>query len=264
MAAEKLNLVCHSVSEDGNLLCLEGSTRPWYFLRNQHPFNDYVSGQLANDKGYQYELFAAAGLLIPKFSKIFNPLAPEQFNRYKKHQSVSEIIQMVEKEFTYPLIVKKCQGSGGRGVFLENGKDGLAQRLENLFTSAGFFDNVILIQAYIPGDEYRIVASQNKVLLVYKKTSQSKSLANLNPLHQVDGRAVKVSDERIIESFNHLISKLAKVIDLGFYAVDLIIRDGQLYILEINANPICFFYNRDNHRHDFTAAYEYLLKKYIS
>ena len=36
-----------------------------------------------------------------------------------------------------------------------------------------------------------------------------------------------------------------------------------VYILEINPNPFCFFYNRSNGRADFVHIYELLLEKYV-
>ena len=54
---------------------------------------------------------------------------------------------------------------------------------------------------------------------------------------------------------------VAGMIDLGFFAIDLIDgRDG-FKILELNPNPFCFFYNRDNGREDFVSIYERLLRE---
>ena len=52
---------------------------PVYFLRNRHPFNDYVAARLAEDKAYQYELFTGAGLPVPESMVAFNPFADERF-----------------------------------------------------------------------------------------------------------------------------------------------------------------------------------------
>ena len=66
-------------------LKLSGGRRPLRFWRNKHPFNDYVEARLAEDKAYQYEDFAAAGLPVPDTLKLFNPLADARFDRYKTH-----------------------------------------------------------------------------------------------------------------------------------------------------------------------------------
>jgi len=45
--------------------------------------------------------------------------------------------------------------------------------------------------------------------------------------------------------------------------VDLIDSSEGLRILELNPNPFCYFYNRDNGREDFSAIYRQLLEKYV-
>ena len=57
---------------------------------------------------------------------------------------------------------------------------------------------------------------------------------------------------------------MAGVVDLGFYAIDLIRDDaGGWWILELNPNPLCYFYNRSNGGGDFTAVYERLLREHV-
>ena len=60
-----------------------------------------------------------------------------------------------------------------------------------------------------------------------------------------------------------LTQAVSRVIDLGFYAIDLILCKGEFHILEINPNPICHFYNSDNGRADFVWIYERLMRKYV-
>ena len=110
--------------------------------------------------------------------------------------------------------------------------------------------------------EYRIVASEAELLLAYEKTSDEVG-GGLNPLHHASGRAVKVGDEPLLAAMTELTRRVAAVIRLGFYAIDVIDGPGGLRILELNPNPFCFFYNRSNGRGDFVAIYEHLLDKYI-
>ena len=60
-----------------------------------------------------------------------------------------------------------------------------------------------------------------------------------------------------------LVAQIAPAVELGFYAVDLIDSSEDLRILELNPNPFCYFYNRDNGREDFSAIYRQLLEKYV-
>ena len=262
-AARRQGLICEWISDDGTRLKLSGGRRPLRFWRNKHPFNDYVEARLAEDKAYQYEDFAAAGLPVPDTLKLFNPLADARFDRYKTHATVTEIVEEVVARFEFPLLVKKCHSSLAQGVFLERNATDLGQRLEALFANSGFLDNIALVQQYVAGPEYRIVASRDELLLAYRKESEAVGAdGDLNPLHQATGRAVRVEDAALLAQMQQLTAQVAGVFSLGFYAIDLIHGADGFSIIEINPNPMCYAYNRDNGRRDFIRLYERLLTQF--
>ncbi len=263
-AGRRQGLVCEWISDDGTRLKLSGRRRPLRFWRNKHPFNDYVEARLAEDKAYQYEDFATAGLPIPDTLKLFNPLADARFDRYKTHATVAEIVAEVVARFEFPLLVKKCHSSLAQGVFLERNAADLSKRLESLFANSGFLDNVALVQQYVAGPEYRIVASHEELLLAYRKESEAVGGdGDLNPLHQTTGRAGRVEDATLLEQMQQLTEQVAGVYSLGFYAIDLIHGAAGFSIIEINPNPMCYVYNRDNGRRDFIRLYERLLTQFV-
>ncbi len=264
LACERLGLRPRRVSEDGNVMRLRGGRRPLLFLRNKHPFNDYAAARLAEDKGYQHELLAAAGLPVPRTMQLFNPFADDRFNRYKRHRTVEEMAAAVDAEMAWPVLVKKARGSISQGVYLETGAEGVARRLQSLFENAGLLDNLVLVQSYVSGEEFRAVATQGELLLAYAKAGGEPGLEDLNPLHHHSGRAERVTDEEVLAPLRALAGEVAGVVDLGFYAIDLI-RDarGAWWVLELNPNPFCYFYNRSNGRGDFVGIYERLLRKYV-
>ena len=262
-AARQQGLICEWISDDGTRLKLSGGRRPLRFWRNKHPFNDYVEARLAEDKAYQYEDFAAAGLPVPDTLKLFNPLADARFDRYKTHATVAEIVEEVVARFEFPLLVKKCHSSLAQGVFLECNATDLGQRLEALFANSGFLDNIALVQQYVAGPEYRVVASRDELLLAYRKESEAVGAdGDLNPLHQATGRAVRLEDAALLAQMQQLTAQVAGVFSLGFYAIDLIHGAEGFSIIEINPNPMCYAYNRDNGRRDFIRLYERLLTQF--
>ena len=263
-AGRRQGLTCEWISDDGTRLKLSGGRRPLRFWRNKHPFNDYVEARLAEDKAYQYEDFAAAGLPVPDTLKLFNPLADARFDRYKTHATVAEIVEEVVARFEFPLLVKKCYSSLAQGVFLERNATDLGQRLEALFANSGFLDNIALVQQYVAGPEYRVVASRDELLLAYRKESEAVGAdGDLNPLHQATGRAVRVEDAALLAQMQQLTAQVAGVFSLGFYAIDLIHGADGLSVIEINPNPMCYAYNRDNGRRDFIRLYERLLTQFV-
>ena len=103
IACRNLGVGYEAVSADGNVIRVERGGKPLYFLRNKHPFNDYVSGRLAEDKGYQYELFGRANIAVPRTMTVFNPLSDRRFDRYKTHASVTDIVSDVVQYMSFRL-----------------------------------------------------------------------------------------------------------------------------------------------------------------
>jgi len=263
-AGRRQGLNCEWISADGTRLKLSGGQRPFRFWRNKHPFNDYVEARLAEDKAYQYEDFTAAGLPMPRTSKLFNPLADSRFDRYKTHLSVEAIVADLRAEFEFPLVLKKSRSSLAQGVFLVRDVAALARRLEEIFTHSAYLDNIVLVQQFVAGPEYRIIASRDQLLLAYgKESGPASSDGDLNPLHQAEGRAVRVDNEALLQSMQTLTEQVAAVYTLGFYAIDLIDGADGFSILELNPNPMCSIYNRDNGRGDFIRLYERLLAEFV-
>ncbi|MDP6777715.1 MAG: cyanophycin synthetase [Candidatus Latescibacteria bacterium] len=265
-ACRGLGVEHSTVSDDGNLLKVSGTgeSGPFYFMRNKHPFNDYVAGRLAEDKAYQYELFGEAGLLIPETLKVFSPLADARFDRYKTHDTIDDIVADVESRIAYPLVVKRNEGSMAQGVYLETGREGLRGRLRELCEASAFLNNILLIQAFVEGPEYRAVASEGELLLAYEKVSdEDDPSGDLNPLHQAGGRAERVDDPKLLQDMAAIVRRAAQVLNLGFHAIDLIGGPDGMTILEVNPNPICHFYNSHNGRSDFIGIYERLLRKFV-
>jgi dihydrofolate synthase/folylpolyglutamate synthase len=265
LACQREGVAWQRISDNGQVVRLYCDGRPLHFLRNKHPFNDYVAARLAEDKAYQYELLGRAGLPVPRTLQVFNPFADDRFNRYKTHASIEAIAADAERRFAYPVVVKKYHSSLAQGVYLEPDRPSLERRLRVVCENSGFLDNILLIQEYVCGPEYRIVASQEEMLLAYEKQSDRRDPGgDLNPLHQSGGRAVPVAEPQLLANLRELTALIAREVDLGFYAVDLIGASDGLRILELNPNPFCFFYNRDNGREDFVRIYQRLLAKYVT
>ena len=133
-----------------------------------------------------------------------------------------------------------------------------------MIAHSAFADNVVLIQSYVEGPEYRIVGSRGRLLLAYRKQSDEVLVhGDLNPLHHDSGRAEKVEAAGLLQEMETLLAAVNEVVPLGLMAMDLIRGVAGFHILEINPNPFCYFYNRDNGREDFVEIYEQLLAEFV-
>ena len=74
---------------------------------------------------------------------------------------------------------------------------------------------------------------------------------------------MKVEDEATLKSFDNVAESIGEVLGLGFYAIDAIAGVEGLSVLEVNPNPVCYFYNESNGRDDFVRIYERLLRESV-
>jgi dihydrofolate synthase/folylpolyglutamate synthase len=262
-ACRSLDVMFEPCSTDGTLYKIMSERKPYYFWRNKHPFNDYMSARIAEDKAFQYDLLSKADLPIPHTKQIFNPLADSRFNRYKNFSTTEEIASDLSASFSFPLIIKKSRSSLAQGVYVAQDAADLISKLRQIFEQSAYADNVLVAQEYLLGKEYRAVASQGKIFLAYLKEGTVGGNLDMNPLHQGDGRAVPLKNGPVFEGLSDLALRIFSVIDLGFYAFDVIFTKEGPKILELNPNPFCYYYNKSNGRSDFISIYRQLITKYI-
>ena len=135
---------------------------------------------------------------------------------------------------------------------------------EQIRKHSSFLDNTVMIQEYVSGPEFRVVASQGELLLAFVKQGAGTDAGDdLNPLHGSTGVATRGDDEQILRELSALCASINTVLPLGFFAVDLIWREGPV-VLELNPNPFSYFYNLANGRAEFIQIYEHLLNRHCA
>lgn len=219
-----------------------------FFVHNKNPFNNFTSARICRDKTLQAELYSKYNILHPHTKSYFNPTLSSYYDQYKSQNTVQDVCQDIIANFSFPFFFKKNISSLSRDVhFIEN-KDQLINYLNQYFNNDA---NIILIQAPVKGQEYRVVSWRGKPLLAYKKGNKF----SRNPYH-----AEKVNPEK----FKSVISQIYKSLDINFFGADVIESEDGLYVLETNPNPACFYYNKYHGREDFTQVYLRCLQEYQS
>ena len=84
---------------------------------------------------------------------------------------------------------------------------------------------------------------------------------DLNPLHGGDGVCEAGGAPELIDALSRVAADVAGVVELGFYAIDAIRSPSGFQVIEINPNPMCYFYNLHNGRSDFVGIYEKLIQR---
>lgn len=263
VACSDIGVTLEPCSEDHTMFRISSKGKFSYFWRNKHPFNDYMSARIAEDKAFQNDLLNNASLPIPLGKKVFNPFADSRFNRYKNFVNTEEIVVDLSLSMCFPLVIKKSRSSLAQGVYIVKDATELESQLRKIFEQSAYADNVLIVQEYVLGQEYRAVASQGDILLAYHKQGTVNESQDLNPLHQQDGKAVPVKSGPLFNELSDLAKRISDVIDLGFYAFDVIFNEHGPKILELNPNPFCHYYNKSNGRADFISIYKQLVTKHI-
>lgn len=140
----------------------------------------------------------------------------------------------------FPVVLKAMRGNEGKGVFLINSIEDLANIYDSLNPEPYF------IQEFIPNDfDYRFVVFGGNVSVVKKRIRNKDSSEFRNNVSL--GAEVEYLDPNELPELSDLAVKASKVKSLEVAGVDLVTssRDGKTYIFEVNPAPAF--------RHDFTV-----------
>ncbi len=238
LAAQKLDLPYKELGDFKDILVIKTKRQDLYFWLNKSPFNDSMVLQIANDKLLQIQLF-----------KELNILFPETYYWLPTKKNLPK--SLAEGSW----ITKPTYGSFSKGVELFHSNSELISYLNEVATH-----KKLLIQKYITGTEYRVILHKNKIKLVYPKLgnerfSQISSLETYTP--------PKITDPNVIKLFQPIADQLYQKLNSNFLGADIIVDNkNQPYLIEINANPVCYFYCEFNGKEDFIQIYSELLQEY--
>lgn len=220
-----------------------------FFIHNKNPFNNFTSARVCQDKSLQAQIYSKSNIQHPKTKMYFNPLASKSFNNYKQFQNIDTLKKDIIISFSYPFFLKKNISSLSKDVHLIRNEEDLENHISRYFTQNS--TNILIIQSQIIGQEYRVISWRGFPLLAYEKGSK---FSKYKPI------ARKLDPAQ----FQEIANKIYKTLNIDFCGIDIIKSNNKLYVLETNANPACFYYNKHNGREDFTQVYLRCLQEYQS
>ena len=187
-------------------------------LRIRYTGTDYISSALCMDKGITKELFAAHHIPTPPGVKL------------KKGEQDSGQVSL-------PCVVKACCGGSSVGVSIAHTPEEYEKAKEEAF----FYDQEVVIEAYISGREFSVGVLEGKALPVieiapiegfydYKNKYQAGSTVETCP--------AELSKEKT-EEMQRYAEGVFKALHLSSYArMDFMMaEDGSIYCLEANTLP---------------------------
>jgi gamma-F420-2:alpha-L-glutamate ligase len=142
-------------------------------------------------------------------------------------------IDFVEKEFSYPLIVKTISGTHGKGVFLCNNREQLEDLAELMEVSKDPKVNVI-IQEFVSsstGKDIRVIVIGGRAIGgMLRKAREGKFKANVSA-----GASVELF--KLDPAVEWLAVESARLLGLDIAGVDLLFDGDHYKICEVNSSP---------------------------
>lgn len=181
-------------------------------------FNRAEAIQISDDKIATYQILANHKLPIPK-----TIIAPKVFPNGKEN---IDYIRMVNKTFTYPMIIKEAFGSFGEQVYLVHNEQELIQQVDKIKNKPFMFQQFIETSY---GKDLRLHVVGNQVVAATKRTSNNDFRAN-------------VTNGGTMEKYNptneekDLAIAATRAVGADFAGVDLLFGENYPIICEVNSN----------------------------
>jgi len=220
--AKKYGINHKIISDKHNLIALIYKDKEFIIRRAITPATNAVSYYIANHKEATYRILDHYGFSIPK------TISVSSFEEAKK----------AADEIVYPVVVKPEDGAHGEGVTINVIDEKMLQ--DSYDEAFNIHKKDILIQNYIPGDDYRVMIVDYKVIAIAKRVpcnifgdgkstiTQLIEKENKNPLrgegHQKPMTLIVIDNhiEQFLQSQN--------------LSLDSIPKDGEQIFLRENAN----------------------------
>ncbi|MDE5654010.1 MAG: RimK family alpha-L-glutamate ligase, partial [Clostridia bacterium] len=200
-------------------------------------FNSHEAIQACDDKMITAILLANNGVPMPK--TLAGLLC------YNLEEPVkSDSLDIVESRLGYPLIVKTCYGSLGKGVFKVDGREELEKIAEQVKGVPHLFQEYISSSR---GKDIRVIVIGGKAVVGMLRKSQGDFRSNIE-LGGV-GEKIELTDDVV-----KLTQNVAKILKLDYCGVDVLIGEDGYYICEVNSNA---FFGGIESVTDFNVAKSY-------
>lgn len=127
------------------------------------------AAHLAADKDYTARWLAAAGLPSPRGRLVFSPAYSARMALKNSETAVRlpgpDAAPEIAQEFGFPVVVKPNRGAEGRGVARCTSRAALVEAV-----SRGLeVDDILRIEQWLPGRDYRLLVLDGEVLLAYER-----------------------------------------------------------------------------------------------
>ncbi len=230
------------------------------FQQNRTPFNTEVIASICKDKEHTYQLLHKQ-IAIPKTIGFLDFNTHDHYQKYVNYPSMQAIIDKIEHEFSYPLVIKKNSGALGVNVFLCHDREMVKAALNDIFNrNSCSYDYIALAQEYIqPQKEFRVVFFRKELLLCYQRVSENKAFGT-RYWDTNKGQALHINDPEELSTLTQFIQPALELPGLTYVGFDIIKNSqGKYRLLEMNSGPKYNNYIQSCGEEEIIALYEKIL-----
>ncbi len=183
-------------------------------------FNKHNAVRVCDDKAQTYIALANSGVDMP--DTIFGGLC------YRADLQVDKnIVKKVADKLGYPVIVKECFGSMGKGVYKADNESQLYSVMEKVKLKPHLFQRYIATSV---GVDVRVIVIGGKAVASMQRRNDGDFRSNVAQ----GGSGCKIT---LGENFKSVAEKCAKVLGLDYCGVDLLYgENNQPIVCEVNSN----------------------------
>ena len=178
--------------------------------------NGSESIDAVKDKLYSQQILGQSNLPVPKTMLVRHPIN----------------LELIEKNLSYPIIVKTLSGSYGAGVFLVEDRKQFRQLMKMAELTKPSYN--IIVQEFIQdsyGKDLRVLVVNGKVVgCMMRQAVDGDFRANLT-------RGGEAIPYQIDENIEWLGGECARLLNLDVAGVDLLFNNGSYTICEVNSAP---------------------------
>lgn len=183
-------------------------------------FNSHDAIRVCDDKGETYIALSGQGITIP--DTIFGALCYSAEDKIDINHA-----KKIADKLSFPIIIKECYGSMGKGVYLANDIDELVGVMEKVKLKPHLFQKYIDCEK---GVDYRVIVIGGKAVAQMKRSNAEDFRSNI--ARGGCGESVILPDD-----FIKTAEKCALVLGLDYCGVDLLKNnDGTPIVCEVNSN----------------------------